>query len=86
MRTFLGRIRAARLALAFAASLALTALLAPAAFAASPAPYQPGGDTRSSGQGAGLVGSPILVAAGVVALGIGTAAATVLYVRMTRDR
>jgi len=86
MGRFLRRLRAARLAAALAASLALAAIAAPAVLGQSPAPYQPGGDTRSSGQGPGLVGSPVLVAAGVVVIGVGAAAATVLYVRLTRDR
>jgi hypothetical protein len=44
-----------------------------------------GGDTRSDGEGPGFVGSPLLVAAGVVVLGALTAGGTLLYLRLTRD-
>ncbi|MDQ3870681.1 MAG: hypothetical protein M3301_03575 [Chloroflexota bacterium] len=44
-----------------------------------------GGDTRSEGEGAGLIGSPVLVALGVVALGVAAAGVTGLYLRLTRD-
>ncbi len=78
--------RVALRALLLAAALGFAVLAGPVA-AASPAPgggYA--GDTRSSGQGAGFAGQPILVAVGVVALGIVTAGATTLYVRLARDR
>jgi hypothetical protein len=42
-----------------------------------------GGDTRSAGEGPGLVGSPLLAVGGVVALGLAAAALTLLYVRAT---
>lgn len=48
--------------------------------AASPAA---GGDTRSPGEGPGLVGSPVLAIGGVLALGLAAAALTLLYVRAT---
>lgn len=44
------------------------------------------GDPRSEGGGPGLVGSPLTVLFGVVALGLGTAALTILAVRVTRPR
>ena len=44
-----------------------------------------GGDTRSEGEGAGLAGSPVLVALGVVALGLAVAGATALYARVAGD-
>jgi hypothetical protein len=54
--------------------------------AATPSPeLVPGGDTRSEGEGAGLVGSPVLVALGVIALGVAAAGATTLYLRLTRE-
>jgi hypothetical protein len=54
--------------------------------AATPSPeVVPGGDTRSEGEGAGLVGSPVLVALGVIALGVAAAGATTLYLRLTRE-
>ena len=42
-----------------------------------------GGDTRSAGEGPGLVGSPLLAVGGVLALGLAAAALTLLYVRAT---
>ena len=42
-----------------------------------------GGDTRSAGEGPGLVGAPFLAIGGVVLLGLAAAAATLLYVRAT---
>jgi hypothetical protein len=42
------------------------------------------GDPRSDGEGPGLVGSPLLIALGVVVLGVLTAAGTVLVIRLTR--
>jgi hypothetical protein len=42
-----------------------------------------GGDTRSAGEGPGLVGSPVLAVGGVLALGLAAAALTLLYVRAT---
>ena len=53
------------------------------AFAASPEPSAPGGDTRSPGEGPGLVGAPFLAVAGVVGLGLLAAGATLLYLRLT---
>jgi hypothetical protein len=43
------------------------------------------GDPRSEGEGPGLVGSPEVIALGVVGLGLLAAGATALYVRLTRD-
>jgi hypothetical protein len=42
-----------------------------------------GGDTRSAGEGPGLVGAPFLAIGGVVLLGLAAAAATLFYVRAT---
>jgi hypothetical protein len=54
------------------------------ALAASPSPSQAaGGDTRSVGEGPGLVGAPFIAIGGVVLLGIMTAAFTLLYVRVS---
>ena len=81
-RTALGP-RRVWLALAFAATL----LSLPAvALAQSPSPsVLPGGDTRSDGQGPGLSASPLVVAAGVVAIGVAAAGATLLYLRLKRE-
>ena len=65
----------------------LVSSLVPAAAtqAASPSPTIVGsGDPRSEGEGAGLVGDPLLVALGVVALGVGASALTVVAVRLRR--
>jgi hypothetical protein len=51
--------------------------------AASPEPSAAGGDTRSPGEGPGLVGAPFLAIAGIVALGLLAAGATLLYLRLT---
>jgi hypothetical protein len=57
------------------------------ALAASPAPTgATGGDPRSSGQGPGLVGDPLLAIAIVAAVGLLAVAATLLYVRLTDGR
>lgn len=73
-------------AVALAGVIALWVIAWPA-LAASPSPAAGGvGDTRSSGQGAGFAGQPVLAAVAVVALGVATAGATMLYVRLTRAR
>jgi hypothetical protein len=45
-----------------------------------------GGDPRSSGEGPGLVGDPVTAIVLVLAIGIGAAIATALYVRFTGGR
>ena len=54
-----------------------------ATLAASPSPEPAVGDPRSSGQGPGLVGDPGFALLAVVAIGAGTVAATLIYVRLT---
>jgi hypothetical protein len=54
-----------------------------ATLAASPSPEPAVGDPRSSGQGPGLVGDPGFALLAVVAIGAGTVAATLVYVRLT---
>ena len=44
------------------------------------------GDTRSAGEGPGLVGAPGLAILGVLGLGLGTALLTIVYVRLTEGR
>ena len=52
--------------------------------AASPSPTAgSGGDPRSSGQGPGLVGDPLLAILLVAVIGLVALGATLLYVRMT---
>ena len=52
--------------------------------AASPSPAgEPVGDPRSSGQGPGLVGDPGFALLAVVAIGVGSVVATLVYVRLT---
>ncbi|HEY6058781.1 MAG TPA: hypothetical protein VIV06_12180 [Candidatus Limnocylindrales bacterium] len=54
--------------------------------AASPTPTPAGGDTRSPGEGPGLVGAPILAIGGVLLVGVLAAAGTLVYVRVTEDQ
>lgn len=57
------------------------------ALAASPDPtLRPGGDTRSSGGGPGLVGEPLLALLGVVGVGLASLLASLAYVRFTGGR
>ena len=51
---------------------------------ASPAAILEAGDPRSDGGAAGLVGSPLMILLGVVALGLLTALVTALIERLTR--
>ncbi len=72
------------LAGAGAAWLVLNALAPHVVLAASPGPsVLPGSDTRSSGQGPGLVGDPGLAILLVVAIAVLAVAATTVYVRLT---
>ena len=48
-----------------------------------PAPAPAGGDPRSSGQGPGLVGDPLFALLAVVAIGVLSVVATLVYVRLT---
>jgi len=54
--------------------------------AASPSPGAGGGDPRSSGQGPGLVGDPAFALVAVVAIGLLSVVATLVYVRVTARR
>lgn len=57
------------------------------ALAASPDPtLLPGGDTRTSGGGPGLVGDPVLALLGVLGIAAVSVSATLAYVRLTRPR
>lgn len=62
-------------------------VMAASVLAASPSPAGAGGgDPRSSGQGPGLVGDPAFALVAVLAIGVGTVAVTLLYVRLTARR
>jgi hypothetical protein len=75
-----GVVAVGALALGAGANLAAAAR----AIAATPSPTTAlGGDPRSSGQGPGLVGDPLLAIVIVVGIGLLALAATLLYVRMT---
>lgn len=67
-------------ALAFLGAMTGTAL------AASPSPSPAGGDPRSSGQGPGLIGDPLMAIGLVVAIGVLAIVATLAYVRLTGGR
>ena len=79
------------LAWAGAASVGVVAAIEPASPAPRAAPLATGqpvpsglsGDTRSSGEGPGLVGAPVLAIGGVVAIALIALGATLLYVRVT---
>jgi hypothetical protein len=74
--------------IAIALVLAVAPLIAPATtLGASPTPTAaPVGDTRSSGEGPGLVGQPFVIALGVILLGLVSAGLAVVYARLTRPR
>ena len=85
------RPRIAAALLVLAAALIVTGLIMLAlpgtAFAASPNPTgMIGSDTRSSGEGAGLVGAPLAAIAGVIGIGLAAMLGTLLFIRMTRGR
>jgi hypothetical protein len=65
------------------AALAAWLVCASATLAASPSPDPIVGDPRSSGQGPGLVGDPLFALVAVLAIGVGSVIATLLYVRLT---
>lgn len=80
------RLRGAAVAAAAVATAAWLAL-AMRVLAASPAPTAgAGGDPRSSGQGPGLVGDPLVAVLAVVAIGVAALVLTLLYVRVTDRR
>lgn len=69
---------------ALVAGVGLVLLLAIPALAATPTPTaELNGDPRSSGQGPGLVGDPLLAILIVAGIGLVALGATLLYVRMT---
>jgi len=69
-----------------AAALAATVgwlLSASVALAASPTPGTEAGDPRSSGQGPGLVGDPLLAVLAVVVIGVTAVLVTLAWIRLT---
>ncbi len=76
------------LGLSWALVRTVVAFAAPAVLlAASPGPSPAGGgDTRSAGEGPGLVGAPLLAVAIVLLIALVAIVATLLYVRVTADR
>jgi hypothetical protein len=73
-----------RAALALVPGVAWWLMAAATAFAASPSPSQAaGGDPRSTGQGPGLVGDPLLAIVVVVLIALASLGATLIYVRAT---
>ena len=69
------------------AAVAASLLVAGTTLAASPTPSSPAvGDPRSSGQGPGLVGDPLLAIAVVVAIALLSLVVTLVYVRATAGR
>ena len=82
------RPRAAAVLLGLAAALfvlGIVMLVLPgSAFAASPTPSaMTGSDTRSAGEGPGLVGAPPVALLGVVGIGLAAALLTIGFVRVT---
>lgn len=76
-----------RSAVSGTAGLVVWLIVATTALAASPGPTSaPGGDPRSSGQGPGLVGDPAFALLAVVAIGLASLLATLVYVRLTAKR
>ena len=87
MRQVLPRVSGTRtvvvavlLSVLLACALAIPALAAEPS--AAPVSLLAGGDQRSEGGGPGLVGSPLAMMLGVMALGLATALATVALVRL----
>ena len=77
-------MRWSRVAAVAAASIVPALVAVVPVLAATPSPTgAAAGDPRSSGQGPGLVGDPLLAIGIVVAIGLLALGATLLYVRMT---
>jgi hypothetical protein len=84
------RIRVGRIVRVGAPGVALATvawlMFAATTLAASPSPEVVGGDPRSSGQGPGLVGDPAFALIAVIAIGVASLVATLVYVRLTANR
>lgn len=82
-------VRAGRIATSLAglAAIVVIACSAPlGVLGASPSPTSLGGDTRSGGEGPGLVGDPLGAIALVVAIAVVSVIVTMAYVRLTAGR
>lgn len=77
------KLAARRAACALGSATAACLTTIGTALAASPSPPGQGGDPRSSGQGPGLVGDPLLAVVVVVGIGLGALLITLAYVRLT---
>jgi hypothetical protein len=88
MALFVGGIALAALGLAWALARAVATAIAPmVALAASPDPSPiAGGDTRSGGEGPGLVGSPLGAIAAVLLIALASVVLTLVYLRLTSNR
>jgi hypothetical protein len=75
-----------RMTVAAAAALVLHLLGAAATLAAEPSPSALGGDPRSSGEGPGLVGEPLLALGAVLLIAVVAVIATTAWVRLTGGR
>lgn len=88
MALLVGGIALAVLGLAWALARAVATAIAPVVvLAASPDPSPiAGGDTRSGGEGPGLVGSPLSAVAVVLLVALASVVLTLVYIRLTSDR
>jgi hypothetical protein len=76
--------QALRSVMAGAVAITITLIGAGAALARSPSPAgAAGGDPRSSGEGPGLVGDPMVAIALVAAIALASLVLTLVYIRMT---
>ena len=71
---------------AILAAAALAMVLAARVLAAEPSPSAIGGDPRSSGEGPGLVGEPLLALGAVLLIAVAAVVATTAWVRLTGGR
>lgn len=88
MALLVGGLSLLALGLAWAVVRTLaTGLVGAAVLAASPGPSPvPGGDTRSAGEGPGLVGAPLTALAVVALIAVASVVVTLAYVRLTSGR
>lgn len=75
---------AGAIALTLGLAWAILGAMTGTASAASPSPTAVGGDPRSSGEGPGLVGEPLMAIGLVIGLGLVAVVATLVFLRITR--